>query len=57
MSMVSQQGIWTLGPLARAMANTEASGFKVLNLWIKNCPQVSIVEDAEEQFVVSGSQG
>ena len=47
---MAQQGIWTLGPLAKAMTNTEVPGqdpfCKVLNLWIENASQVSIIEDA-----------
>ena len=55
-----QQGIWNLGPLARAMANAEAPGqgpfFKVLNPWIENAPQVSVIEDAKEWFVIGGNK-
>ena len=42
------------------MANTEVPGqgtfFKVLNPWIENAPQVSVIEDAEEWFVVGGNK-
>ena len=46
------------GPF-KAMADTEVPGqvpfFKVLNPWIENAPQVSIIEDAKEWFVVGGN--
>ena len=41
------------------MANTEAPGqgtFKVLNPWIENAPQVSVIEDAKEWFVVGRNE-
>ena len=34
----------------------EGTFFKVLNPWIENAPQVSVIEDAEEWFVVGGDK-